>query len=280
MESRDFDRLARLVGSGQSRRRVLKSLAGGALAALGFGTAAAAHQLRSVGNSCNTNSDCASGLCVQEARTRKICHCAAAGDCPNPDLCHPTVCSAGACVAGAPVVCPTPDQCHTQGVCNPSTGVCSNPAKTNGTACDDGNASTCNDVCTNGTCGGSACLIGDICTDNGCTCQAGDTLSPVKAATPPRHAPSLVVHRTVRATPTPMGTPAAGITAWGATVRRAAPAPPIARPTAPMPSVCQRSRAVGNICVRACGGGGIEGGASVASASITSASASNPLGPS
>ncbi|MFO0755117.1 MAG: LruC domain-containing protein [Byssovorax sp.] len=60
------------------------------------------------------------------------------------------------CVANN-VSCPAaPDQCHDQGTCAPATGVCSAaPAKANGTACDDGNASTSNDVCTNGTCAGT-----------------------------------------------------------------------------------------------------------------------------
>ncbi|MFO0755120.1 MAG: LruC domain-containing protein [Byssovorax sp.] len=60
------------------------------------------------------------------------------------------------CVANN-VSCPAaPDQCHDQGTCAPATGVCSAaPAKANGTACDDGNAGTINDVCTNGVCAGS-----------------------------------------------------------------------------------------------------------------------------
>ena len=51
-------------------------------------------------------------------------------------------------------------------------GVCSNPVKTNGTTCNDGNACTTSDVCTNGACGGTAvvCTALDQCHDAG-TCS-------------------------------------------------------------------------------------------------------------
>src|SRR4026207_121058 len=39
------------------------------------------------------------------------------------------------------------DQCHTAGTCDPSTGACSNPAKANGTACDDADAGPHSDHC-------------------------------------------------------------------------------------------------------------------------------------
>jgi hypothetical protein len=43
------------------------------------------------------------------------------------------------------------------GTCDPTTGACSNPSATDGTACDDGNACTSADHCTGGVCGGTAC---------------------------------------------------------------------------------------------------------------------------
>src|SRR5216684_665797 len=46
-----------------------------------------------------------------------------------PDLC-------------AGVTCTASDQCHVAGTCDPATGMCSNPPKANGTACNDGNACT------------------------------------------------------------------------------------------------------------------------------------------
>jgi LruC domain-containing protein len=79
------------------------------------------------------------------------------------------------CVANN-VTCPAaPDQCHDQGTCAPATGVCSAaPAKPNGTACNDGNAGTNNDVCTNGTCAGTPIANPSNCTTtNGFTwCRA------------------------------------------------------------------------------------------------------------
>jgi hypothetical protein len=38
-------------------------------------------------------------------------------------------CQNGVCVGGNPVICPAGDMCHAAGVCDPSTGQCSNPAK-------------------------------------------------------------------------------------------------------------------------------------------------------
>jgi hypothetical protein len=56
------------------------------------------------------------------------------------------------------VVCGPPDQCHQAGVCNPGSGVCDYAPVADGTACDDGDSATDNDVCTAGVCAGeSAC---------------------------------------------------------------------------------------------------------------------------
>ena len=116
MEPSTFDRLTRLFGTERSRRGVLKAVAGGAIgamaAAVSRGESEAAAK-RSVGNSCNVNADCASGLCVQESRGRKICHCQSPADCPaSSHACPAVTCTAGVCVAaavggiGAPCVLP------------------------------------------------------------------------------------------------------------------------------------------------------------------------------
>ena len=52
------------------------------------------------------------------------------------------------------VVCTPVSQCHDAGVCDPVTGLCSEPAKIDGVACDDGNDGTSNDQCLNGHCSG------------------------------------------------------------------------------------------------------------------------------
>jgi hypothetical protein len=49
-------------------------------------------------------------------------------------------------------VCSALDQCHTVGTCEPSTGQCSNPAKDDGTPCDDGQQCTPEETCVAGTC--------------------------------------------------------------------------------------------------------------------------------
>jgi hypothetical protein len=114
--------------------------------------------------------------------------CRSAADCPPaPDQCHIGVCLAGicnvqaapngtpcddgnactqtdfcidgVCVGSNPVVCTASDQCHVAGTCDPSTGLCSNPAAANGTACNDGNACTQTDTCQAGVCVGSNPVI-------------------------------------------------------------------------------------------------------------------------
>jgi hypothetical protein len=52
------------------------------------------------------------------------------------------------------MTCAASDQCHTAGVCNPATGVCSNPAKADGSACDDENLCSQTDRCVSGVCTG------------------------------------------------------------------------------------------------------------------------------
>ena len=80
--------------------------------------------------------------------------------------------SSGDLCAG--VTCTASDQCHVSGVCNSSTGVCSNPTASNGTACDDGNACTLTDACESGVCTGSNPVT---CTAAG-QCYAAGTCSP------------------------------------------------------------------------------------------------------
>jgi hypothetical protein len=150
MDGSRFDDLVKSLGAGRSRRSVLGALAGAVLAAVGVGQAEAATRKRSVGNSCSTNSDCASNLCVQETRTRKICHCASPADCPAATA-----------------------QCQTA-ACLPS-GYCAT-AITSGAACSDGNRCTTGDACqSDGSCLGTpvVCAATNECWTAG-TCQAAD----------------------------------------------------------------------------------------------------------
>lgn len=110
--------------------------------------------------------------------------CTAADQCHEPGTCDPATgvcsnppkpdrapcddgsactavdyCEAAACIGTAPVTCTAADACHVAGTCDPATGVCSNPQKPNGTACNDGDACTMNDVCQAGVCLGTGCPL-------------------------------------------------------------------------------------------------------------------------
>jgi len=83
------------------------------------------------------------------------------------------------------VVCTAFDQCHVAGTCAPETGICSNPAKPNGTTCNDGNACTRTDTCQTGTCTGAnpvVCTALDQCHVAGtCAPETGICSDPAKA---------------------------------------------------------------------------------------------------
>ena len=82
------------------------------------------------------------------------------------------VCVSGQCAdLCADVTCTALDQCHSAGTCDPATGLCSDPALPDGSACDDGDAGTSNDVCTSGTCGGLDLCAGVVCQDGDPQCQ-------------------------------------------------------------------------------------------------------------
>ncbi len=147
------------------------------------------------GNHCST---CEGGLCTSVVpvvcAASDQCHvagsCTPASGCSNPTKPNGTACNdgnactrsdtcqSGTCTGANPIVCTAQDQCHVAGTCSPSTGVCSNPPKANGTACNDGNACTQSDACQGGACVGSPVMDGTPCNDgNSCTgpdlCMAG-----------------------------------------------------------------------------------------------------------
>lgn len=82
----------------------------------------------------------------------------------------------------ANVTCTASDQCHEAGVCDASTGRCSNPAKADNATCDDGNACTQTDTCQSGQCVGAnpkTCVAQDQCHGAGaCDPATGDCSSP------------------------------------------------------------------------------------------------------
>src|SRR5207249_1695696 len=93
-------------------------------------------------------------------------------------------CQAGVCTGTNPVVCATADQCHDAGTCNPATGACSNPAKPDGTACNDDNACTRTDSCQARKSAGKDPVVGpaaDQCHDAGtCDPATGACSNPAK----------------------------------------------------------------------------------------------------
>jgi hypothetical protein len=60
----------------------------------------------------------------------------------------------------AGVTCTASDACHVAGVCDPSTGICSNPNATDGTSCTSSTPCTLSATCQAGTCTGTACASG------------------------------------------------------------------------------------------------------------------------
>jgi RHS repeat-associated protein len=87
--------------------------------------------------------------------------------CDDANACTQTdVCENGTCAGSNPIACTATDQCHVPGTCDPSTGACSNPQASNGTACNDGNECTQTDTCQSGTCTGTnpiLCTASDQC---------------------------------------------------------------------------------------------------------------------
>lgn len=133
--------------------------------------------------------------------------------CSDGNACTSESCVDGQCVVQSTVSCPPTDQCHSQGVCNPLSGLCSNPSKVDGTVCNDNLYCTVGDRCMGGVClytsqrdcstqgdecnvgscseslqqcvssavqDGTPCPDGDVCngenTCQGGSCSAGTTL--------------------------------------------------------------------------------------------------------
>jgi len=139
------------------------------------------------GNGCTQGDTCQAGACASGApvvcTAADQCHSAgvcnpSTGQCNNPnkvngtpcndaDACsHGDSCYAGVCTPVSRTTCAPGDQCHTDGVCNPTTGLCANAAKPDGTTCNDGNACTQADTCQAGSCTPGTpltCSVDDPC---------------------------------------------------------------------------------------------------------------------
>src|SRR5690606_37715758 len=84
-------------------------------------------------------------------------------------------CQAGVCVGGEPITCGALSSCHEAGVCDPATGLCSDPEKPDGSPCDDGVACSTGDTCQAGACvgGGSVAVEEAPCQIAECDGETG-----------------------------------------------------------------------------------------------------------
>ena len=150
-------------------------------------------------NACTTTDSCQSGACTGSnpvvCTAVDACHlagtCASAtGICSNPVAADGTLCTdgdactqadgcvSGVCAGSNPVTCTASDPCHDVGTCSPATGVCSNPAKADGTLCDDGSSCTTNDACSGGLCTGAGVPApGEV--DDGVQVSQGSGISTI-----------------------------------------------------------------------------------------------------
>ncbi len=117
-------------------------------------------------DTCHYTGTCnpATGLCDWPARPDGT-------TCDDSNACTSgTTCTDGVCTNGTSTYCPPVNNCHFEGVCDPSTGICSQPKKDDGTLCTDSNACSFNDQCLNGVCGGTTYTCNDSrsCTTDTC----------------------------------------------------------------------------------------------------------------
>jgi subtilisin family serine protease len=157
------------------------------------------------GNACTKADSCQAGSCTGEntviCAALDQCHAVGSCDtstgiCSNPKQTDGTSCDdkskctqtdtclAGVCTGANPVVCTASDQCHDVGACDATTGVCTDPKKSDGASCSDGNKCTQSDTCVAGLCTGKkplTCPTPDQCHEQG-TCEAatGACSNPAK----------------------------------------------------------------------------------------------------
>jgi hypothetical protein len=136
---------------------------------------------------CTTAAQCDDGnVCTADSCVGNACSHSSAnegGVCDDGSACTATdTCQSGVCTGIIAVVCTASDQCHDVGSCNPSTGLCSNPPKANGSACDDADACTQSNTCQSGVCIGAnpvVCTASDQCHVAGtCSPSTGSCSNP------------------------------------------------------------------------------------------------------
>eukprot|EP01059_Diplonema_ambulator_P030329 TRINITY_DN5151_c0_g1_i9.p1 TRINITY_DN5151_c0_g1~~TRINITY_DN5151_c0_g1_i9.p1 ORF type:complete len:6713 (+),score=1239.17 TRINITY_DN5151_c0_g1_i9:1796-20140(+) len=151
------------------------------------------------GNPLTLTSECVSGVCVSSDKCVKQSPCVAKSQCHDIGTCDPATgqcsnppkpdgtpcddrvldttndqCKSGVCAGTkrcAGVLCSASDSCHLAGVCDPNTGLCSDPLKPDGSQCDDGNPLTQGDACAGGQCWGQGVCAGAPCSSTGPQCK-------------------------------------------------------------------------------------------------------------
>ncbi len=127
-------------------------------------------------NLCDQTYACQAGVCTGSnpitCAASDQCHVAgtcdpSTGACSNPAASDGTTCNdgnactqvdtcqTGACVGSNPVTCAASDACHVAGICDPTSGTCSNPPAADGTSCSGTNACFRSYACASGACIGS-----------------------------------------------------------------------------------------------------------------------------
>ncbi|HWP05651.1 MAG TPA: hypothetical protein VNN72_07910, partial [Polyangiaceae bacterium] len=153
---------------------------------------------------CNGNESCQAGVCAngsppvvddQNPCTADACDplagvthlpvavgtsCSDGNACDGAETCDGT----GTCTTGTAVTCVATDSCHDAGVCNPTTGACSNPEKPNGASCADGTLCNGSETCQAGACASGApppVDDGNPCTVDTCDALTGVVHAPLAA---------------------------------------------------------------------------------------------------
>lgn len=120
---------------------------------------------------CNDNNPCTTDAC-NPASGCFFVNVANGVACSDNSLCTTNdSCQNGVCV-GSTITCPGSANVCLTAACNPASGC---GFVNNSASCNDGNPCTVNDVCSGGTCGGTAknCSDGNPCTDDLCNTGTG-----------------------------------------------------------------------------------------------------------
>ncbi len=157
-------------------------------------------------NPCTQTDTCEAGVCIGANPVV----CAASGECRGAGTCDPVTgacsnptapdgsgcndqnpctqadtCQAGTCIGSNPIACAPSGECRVAGTCDPATGLCSSPAKPDGTPCsDDGNPCT-SDACSAGACTHAPANPGAVCRPAGGECDIAEACTGASVDCPP-----------------------------------------------------------------------------------------------